>query len=234
MSDGFVKLTSRDGRAFDAWRAEPATSNGAGIVILPEVYNVNAWARGIAARYSARGYLVLVPDLFWRQESGVHLDYDQPERARSQGEAADVDAIVSDVGQVAQFLRDRLGHSARIGVVGFCIGGRLALLAAIREKIDAVSAYYPVKLDQHLAELPSLNIPSLIHFGATDPWVPAQTVAAVQRLYVGAPHVWLHGYSDTGHGFARNGFPPYVPEAAERAEQRSLRLFEESLLSGKV
>jgi len=232
MSDDFVGLTSTDGRVFEAYLALPATPNGAGVVILPEVYNVNEWVRGVAAGYAAQGYTVLAPDLFWRQQPGVHLGYDQPQRARDQGEAADVDAIVTDVGQAARFLRNRLGADAKVGVVGFCLGGRLALLAGIREPIDAVSAYYAVKLDQHLQELPLLSVPSVIHFGATDPWVPSDTVEAVERIYAAAPHVAFHRYADTGHGFARNGYAPYQKTAADLAEERTLALFDAALLAG--
>jgi len=225
----FVTIRSRDGRAFEAYLSKPKRPNGAGLVILPEVYNVNEWIRGIADRYAEHGYTVLVPDLFWRQEPGVHLDYDQMERARAQGEAVDVDGVVTDVGQAAAFLRAALGNNAKIGTVGFCLGGRLALLAGIREPIDAVVAYYGVKLDQHLEELARLKIPTLIHFGADDPWIPVETVNAVEALYRDYPNVELFRYADTGHGFARNGYPPYRQAAAELAEQRALVLFERAL-----
>lgn len=230
MSNGFIALQSRDGRSFEAFLALPDQPNGAGLVILPEVYNVNAWVRGIAARYAAAGYTVLVPDLFWRQRPGVHLDYDEAERARAQGEDVDVDGVVGDVGQAAQALRARLGPQAKVGVIGFCLGGRLALLAGIREPVDAVSAFYAVKLDRHLDELPQLAVPAVIHFGAADPWIPPETVAAVGRLYADASHVGLHHYPQTGHGFARNGYPPHVEAAAEQAHARTHALFEATLL----
>ncbi|MFG1372271.1 dienelactone hydrolase family protein [Xanthobacter oligotrophicus] len=230
MSNGFIELQSKDGYSFEAFLALPDQPNGAGLVILPEVYNVNAWVQGIATRYAKAGYTVLVPDLFWRQQPGVHLDYDQVERARAQGEAVDVDGVVGDVGQAARALRERLGEGAKVGVIGFCLGGRLALLAGIREPVDSVSAFYAVKLERHLDELPKLAVPTAIHFGATDPWVPTETVAAVQRIYAQVPHVGFHRYADTGHGFARNGYPPHVEDAAERAHARTLALFETALL----
>jgi len=225
----FVTVESRDGRSFEAYLSKPRTPNGAGLVILPEVYNVNAWVRGIADRYAEQGYTVLVPDLFWRQEPGVYLDYDQMERARAQGEAVDVDGVVTDVGQAANFLRSILGNGAKIGTVGFCLGGRLALLAGIREPVDAVVAYYGVKLDQHLDELAKLEVPTLIYFGADDPWIPTETVNAVEALYRDYANVEFFRYADTGHGFARNGYPPYRQAAAELAEQRALTLFARTL-----
>ncbi|GGC65466.1 dienelactone hydrolase family protein [Chelatococcus reniformis] len=226
---GFITLTSKGGRPFEAFLATPETPNGGGLVILPEVYNVNAWARGVAARYAAQGYTVLVPDLFWRQEPGVHLDYDQPERARAQGEEVDVDGVVSDLGPLAAWLRARLGEGARVGVVGFCLGGRIALLGGVREPVDAVVSYYGVKLDQHLDELGRLTVPALVYFGADDPWIPAETVNAVKALFRQSPNVSFFRYAGTGHGFAREGYAPYRPAAAALAEQRALELFADKI-----
>lgn len=217
----FVQLSARTGESFEAYLATPDNANGVGLVILPEVYNVNHWVRAVAESYAADGFTVLVPDLFWRQEPGVYLDYDQPDRARAQGEEVDVDGVVGDVGQAAAFLRKRLGDRAKVGVIGFCLGGRLAVLAGIREPIDAVIGYYAVKLDHHLAELPKLDKPTLLHFGETDPWVPQQTQASVGAILAEKAKVDLHIYAGTGHGFARNGYPPYNADATDLARQRS-------------
>lgn len=217
----FVQIPARTGETFEAYEVTPDRPNGVGLVILPEVYNVNHWARGVADSYAADGYTVVVPDLFWRQQPGVYLDYDQPDRARAQGEEVDVDGVVSDVGQSAAWLRSRLGVDARIGVIGFCLGGRLAALAGVREKIDAVIGYYAVKLDQHLDELAQLAKPTLLHFGETDPWVPQQTKDSVGDVLAGRTNVAIHIYPDTGHGFARTGYPPYNADATAEARQRT-------------
>jgi carboxymethylenebutenolidase len=229
MSD-FIKISLGDNLQFDAFLAEPDVSNGAGLIVLPEVYNVNDWVRGVAERYASRGFTVLAPDLFWRQEPGVHLGYDQPDRARAQGEDVDVDGVVGDIGPLAAELRRRLGAEAKIGVIGFCLGGRIALLGGIRESVDAVVAYYGVKLDRHLDELPKLAVPALIYFGADDPWIPGSTVDAVQRIYADHPNVEFFRYPDTGHAFAREGYEPYRPKAAELAEQRALDLFARTIV----
>jgi carboxymethylenebutenolidase len=217
----FVQLSAGSGEQFEAYLATPARPNGAGLVILPEVYNVNQWVRGVADSYAANGFTVLVPDLFWRQEPHVYLDYDQPDRARAQGEGVDIDGVVSDAGQAAAFLRERLGPSAKVAVVGFCLGGRLAVLAGIREPIDAVIGYYAVKLDQHLDELSQLTKPTLLHFGETDPWVPNTTRQSVGAILATKPAVELHLYPGTGHGFARTGYPPYHAGATALARERT-------------
>jgi len=229
MPGEMVPVAATDGRSFAAYSAVPDTPNGAGLVILPEVYNVNRWVRGLADHYAGMGYAALVPDLFWRQEPGAHSDYTDPERARALGAAIDVDAGVGDVGCCAALLRGRLGTSAGVGVIGFCLGGRLAFLAGIRQPVDAVVTYYAVQLDRHLDEAPRLARPTVMHFAGTDPWAPPETVDALRRLYAGRDDVAIHVYPGTGHGFARNGYPPHDHAAADLAEQRTLQLLERVL-----
>lgn len=226
MTGVFVFLRSRDARTFEAYLAVPATANGVGIVILPEVYNVNEWVRGVADGYAAEGYTVLVPDLFWRQEPGVHLGYDQPDRARAQGEEIDVDGVVEDVGQAASYLRSQLGPQAAVAAIGFCLGGRLAVLAGIRQPVDAVVGYYAVKLDRHLDELERLGTPTLLHFGETDPWVPDETVRAVGGVLADRAGLAIHIYPGTGHGFARTGYPPFDAHATALARRRTGELLD--------
>ena len=228
----FVTLQSTDGRAFEAFLETPARSNGRGVVLLPEVYNVNQWIRGVAARYANEGYTVLAPDLFWRQQPGCHYEYDRPEPARAQGEAVDVDAVVRDVGAAAAALRARLSPSAGIGVVGYCLGGRLALLAGVRETVDALVSYYGVKLELHLDELATLKKPTLLHFGDDDPWVPNTAVSAVRARLGPLPNVETHVHPQAGHGFDRNGNPMYRAQAAERAWARTRAFLEASLPAG--
>src|SRR5690606_12643927 len=139
----------------------------------------------------------------------------------AQGEEVDVDGVVSDVGQAAAWLRNRLGADARIGVIGFCLGGRLAALAGIREPVDAVIGYYAVKLDQHLDELARLANPTLLHFGGTDLWVPQQSKDSVGALLADRANVAIHISPDTGHGFARTGYPPYHADATTKARERT-------------
>ncbi len=221
-----VSIEALDGRTFSACRADPAAPNGRGLIVLPEVYNVNQWVRGVARRHAARGYTVLVPDLFWRQRPGAHYEYDQPDPARAQGEAIDVDAVVGDIGQLARTLRRTLGDRAVVGVIGYCLGGRLAMLAGVREPVDAVVSYYGVKFDQHLDELARLDKPALFHFGGRDPWVPAETVDAVKKTLAGRANVAIHDYPQAGHGFDRNGHPPFDEAASALAFTRTTQVLD--------
>lgn len=222
----FIQLDATDGRTFDAWLERPVNPNGRGLVVLPEVYNVNDWARRTAGRWAGAGYTVLVPDLFWRQAPGCHYEYDQPGPARAQGEAVDVGAVVTDIGVSARWLRASLGEGARIGVIGYCLGGRLALLSGAREPVDAVVSYYGVQLDRHLDELASLATPALVMFGDDDPWVPAEVVERVCSTLTGNPNAECIVLRNAGHGFDRDGQPNFRPEASAEAWRRSCELFD--------
>jgi len=119
--------------------------------VLPEVYNVNFWLRGVAKDYAKEGYTGLAPDIFWRQQPDVHLGYGQPERARLQGNALDIDQVVADVGLAAARFREVSLTNIPVGVIGFCLGGRLAALAGVREDVQAIVSYYGCALRNMLA-----------------------------------------------------------------------------------
>lgn len=232
MKTSFTTLRAADGRSFEAFVAQPPNGqgNGKGLVIFPEVYNINAWIQEVAREYANDGYLVIVPDLFWRQEAGVHMDYDQVERARALGFASDTHAIVSDTVATAGFLKQRLGLQAKIGSVGFCIGGRFALLAGAQRLVDAVSAYYGTQLEQYLPQLERLEVPALLHFAENDPWVSEDILQRVGVALADKPRAEIHRYNATGHGFARKGYPPYVQAPALDARVRTLAFFAEELV----
>lgn len=230
--DGFVEIQASNGQ-FAAWSARPAGPNGAGLVLLPEVFNVNDWVRRTAARYAQAGFDVLAPDLYWRQQPGVHLRYREGERAMALGDALDLDAAIDDVGHCAARLRAQLGTDARVGAVGFCLGGRLAVLAALRGQVQAAEAYYPVRMDAHFLELPAAPVPLLLHFGEDDPWIPAATVAGVVHALAGCAHAAVEIYPGAGHGFARDGYPPFHAPAAALARRRGLAFLRLNLVTAR-
>lgn len=228
----WIALQARDGRRFDALFAAPesqADSNGRALIVLPEVYNINVFLRSVAARYADLGYTVLVPDLFWRQAPGRHYEYDEPEPARAQGAAVDVDAVVCDVGVAAQALRARLGEAAPVGVIGYCLGGRLSALAGARQAVDAVVSYYGVRLDAHLDELAGSRTPALYLFGGADPWVPSEVSDAIRSLAAHNDSVSVEVYAAAGHGFDRRGFAAHHADAAEAAQASVLEFFDRHL-----
>src|SRR5499426_2433148 len=149
-------ITSFDGDEFDAYLALPASGSGPGVALLQEIFGVNRVMRSIADWYARRGFVVICPDLFWRQERGVQLT-DQTEaewqRAFALYQGLDVDKAVEDAGATLAFLRQHPACMGKVGAVGFCLGGKLAYLLATRYAPDCSIGYYGVGIENALDEV---------------------------------------------------------------------------------
>lgn len=222
-----IEVTAADGGRFAAYLALPARTPAPGLVVLPEVFNTNPHIRSVADGYAAAGYVVLAPDVFWRQEPACYAAYTDEGRAKVSALRArlDTDQFASDLGDVVATLRARPDCTGKVGVMGFCLGGKYAYLGATRLPIDAAASYYGVEIDNYLGEADRLHCPLLMHFAETDPHVPPATVAAIQARMGGWSNVEIHIYPGTEHGFNRQGYPPYNEAAAKLARERTLAHF---------
>src|ERR1700716_1084785 len=219
-----ITLTATDGGRFAAYRARPARLPAPGLVVLPEVFNTNPHIRSVAEGYAAAGFIALAPDVFWRQEPANYLPYTDEGRAKARALWAelDTDQFARDLGDMVAALRGRADCTGKIGVMGFCLGGKFAYLASTRLPIEAAVSYYGVQIDQHLDEADRRRCPILMHFAENDPHVPAPTVAAIQARMGGSPGVGIQVYPGTEHGFNREGYPPYSEAAAVQARRLTL------------
>lgn len=222
-----IAVEADGGGAFAAWLSTPAGGARAGLLLLPEIYNVNAHIRRVADRYAAEGYAVLAPDVFWRLAPGRFLPYtpDGLAEARALNRRLDVDRLVRDLGACLARLRAELGGGGKVGAVGFCLGGKLSWLCAARHRIDAAASYYGVRIETCLDEADSLSCPLLLHFAGDDPRVPPAAVAAIRARLGGRAGVDIHVYDGAGHGFDRTGEPCFHPGAAALAGERTLAHF---------
>ncbi|WP_159589787.1 dienelactone hydrolase family protein [Hydrogenophaga sp. BPS33] len=230
----FIDVPSRDGQTFQAWFETPDASTGAArpaLVFLAEAYNLNDWARAEAARYAAQGYTVLAPDLYWRIQPHQYMPYSSESQARARSIYAqlDYDAAVDDCGACIDFLRQRPDANGKVGVVGFCIGGKLALLSGARESADAVAGFYSIDLEAHFVEVPRIACPALFHFGETDARVPVAYADEIRAHSRAGQDVGVPVYAQAGHAFCRYGQPPYHEAAATLATQRTWDLFARAL-----
>src|SRR5262245_10846067 len=226
-----IRLTASDGGEFAAWLALPARTPAPGLVLLPEVFNTNPHIRSVADGYAAEGFVVLAPDVYWRQEPACYAAYTDEGRAKVQALRArlDTDQFAKDLGDVVASLRARKDCTGKVGVMGFCLGGKFTYLAATRLPVEGAVSYYGVQIDQHLDEAGKRTCPILMHFASDDPHVPQQTVAAIQARMGGSQGVDIHVYPGTEHGFNRAGYPPYNEKAASEARQRTLAHFHKLL-----
>jgi len=231
MADEKITVSARDGEHFDAFLGLPPGGSGPGLLVLPEIYNSNDHIRAVAQGFAAEGFVTLAPDVFWRLEPGAYLPY-TPEgqtKARTLNQQLDVDALVDDLGQCLETLRTRAECTSKLGVTGFCLGGKLTYLCAARHAIDAAVSYYGVKIDAYLDEADAVACPILFHFAEHDSHVPPETVEAIRARMGNRSDVEIHTYAGAEHGFNRRGYPPYDEASAGLAMKRTLDHFRSNL-----
>lgn len=230
MSGKVVQIAGRDG-AFSAYLATPSEPAKAGLVVIQEIFGVNAVMREIADAYAAQGYAALCPDLFWRLEPGVQLtdktDAEWKHALELMG-AFDPDKGVDDIDASIDYLRERIGV-LKVGAVGYCLGGMLAFLTAARTDVDASVSYYGVSLDKRLDEIEKLAQPLMLHMAGKDQFVPAKAQEAIKAGLHNHPQVTINVYDAQDHAFARKGGAHYDAQAAELANRRTADFFREHL-----
>jgi len=219
-----VRIPATDRGDFEAWLATPASGRGPGLIVLAEIYNANDWVRSVVERYAAQGFVAIAPDLYWRQQQGVYLPYtpEGQQQGRAMGAAMDLPLFIEDLRACTQWLRQRPECAGRVGTVGFCLGGKLVWLGLSQHAVDAGVAYYAVQLADHLDTAKTINSPLLMHFGSLDHRVPPDLYETVRGRLAGKPNTHTYWYEGADHGFDRDGYPPYHPEAASLARQRTL------------
>ena len=214
-----------NGGEMTAYLARPAAAKAPAIVVLQEIFGVNAVMRDITDGLAAQGFLAVCPDLFWRIEPGVDIT-DQSEaewkKAFALMNAFDAGQGVKDIAATIGRIRTDPACSGRVGAVGFCLGGQLAWLTATRTDIDAAVAYYGVGIEGLVGEAANLRHPVMLHIAEADGFVPPPAQAAIRAGLAGQPLVTIHTYPDRDHAFARIGGEHYHAADATLAGERSL------------
>ncbi len=221
-------ITAFDSGAFDAYLALPSSERGPGIVLLQEIFGVNQDMRSIADWYAARGFVVLCPDLFWRQEPGIQLtDQTDAEWARAFElyKGLDEAKAVDDAGAALEFLRRHPACTGKVGAVGFCLGGKLAYLLAVRQSPDCSVGYYGVGIENALEEIANLRGALMLHIAEQDAYCSPAAQAAIHAAFEGQANITLHDYAGQDHAFSRIGGAHYNAGAAELANLRTLEFF---------
>ena len=229
-------INSFDGGEFDAYLAIPPSGVGPGIVVLQEIFGVNAYMRSVADWYAAHGFVALCPDLFWRQERGVELSDKNPpdwDKAFALYQGLDEAKAVDDSGAAVEFLRRHPACNGRVGAVGFCLGGNLAYLLAVRYQPDCAAGYYGVSIEKSLNEAGNLASPLLLHIAGKDKYCPKEAQAQIHATLDGNPLVKLYDYPAQDHAFGRPGGEHYDAAAAEVANLRTLEFFTRNLIGSQ-
>ena len=224
-------LFRSDGGSFAAYLSLPARLPAPAVVVLPEIFNANPHIRSVADAYAADGFIALAPDVFWRQEAGCYLPYTDEGRTKARALQAllDTEQYARDLADIVAALRARPDCTGKVGVMGFCLGGKFAWLASTRLPVEAAVSYYGVAIDQYLAEAGQRRCPLLMHFASDDPHVPPATVAAIRERLEAEAGVDIHVYPGTEHGFNRKGYPMFNEGAAKTARERTAALLKRCL-----
>jgi carboxymethylenebutenolidase len=180
-----VRIEASDGSGgFNAYVAEPEGTPRAAIVVIQEIFGVNPGIRKKCDDWATKGYLTLAPDLFWRLEPRIELDPDVPEQfqqALGWMNKFDQTKGIEDIEATIKAARAKLGGSGKVGAVGYCLGGRLAFMAATRTDSNATVGYYGVGIDNLLGEKHAIANPVLLHIAGADHFVTADVRAKMHE-----------------------------------------------------
>jgi len=226
-----VTLDTLDGQTMPAYRAEPQGTPKAAIVVIQEIFGVNAGIRRKCDTLAEAGYLAIAPDLFWRIQPGIELDpdiTDQMQRALSLMGQFDQDAGVRDIEAAIRYARDASG-GRKVGAVGYCLGGRLAYMTAARTDVDASVGYYAVGVDGLLGEKHAIANPLLLHIPQADHFVTPDKQALIHAGLDDHPRVTLYDYPGEDHGFASEFGTRRSDTAARLADDRTAQFFADHL-----
>ncbi|MGF6413548.1 dienelactone hydrolase family protein [Paraburkholderia sp. MM5482-R1] len=226
MNGEYIQISAEDGQAFSAYLAKPKNGSGPGLILLQEIFGINGYMKSMADRFAEEGYVVVVPDLFWRMKPGVVLGYSDEDFAAAldYNERLSIDLAVADIQSTAKALRALSQHGSKIGALGYCLGGKLAMLAASRTDVDCAVSYYGVGLDAYLHEVPSIRCPMVFHFAGEDAFCPQETREKIQAALSSNAAIEQYVYAGCDHAFATSEREHFDKPAAMMAYSRSLSM----------
>jgi carboxymethylenebutenolidase len=225
MAGQYIDMKAGDGSgSFRGYLALPAGGSGPGLVLAQEIFGINSTMRDVADYYAEEGYVVLVPDIFWRQEPNVELGYTEADWQRAFGYFQGFDEAkgMQDIQTAITTLRARAEVTGKVGVLGFCLGGKLAYLAACRTDADVAVGYYGVGIDAALGEADSIKSPLVLHIAELDKFCPPEARDKIVQTLKGRPNIALHVYPGMDHAFARLGGEHYDKASALMAHERTI------------
>ncbi|MGA9421100.1 MAG: dienelactone hydrolase family protein [Rhodanobacteraceae bacterium] len=216
-----INLATSNMQCIGAYLAEPAHAPRGGIVVVQEIFGINAHMRRVADGFASHGYTAIAPALFDHVENGLELDYDEASKKKGIALVREIglERAIEDVASAAE----AIASAGRIGCVGYCWGGTVALLAATRLGLPAVSYYGGRDLD-FLDE--PLRAPVQFHFGERDRSISAEAIEQHRKAY---PECEVFTYPKAGHAFNRDVGDAWEPDSARLALERTLAFFERNL-----
>jgi carboxymethylenebutenolidase len=219
-----ISIESPDGR-FNAYIARPKTLPAPAVVVLQELFGVNADIRKHCDELAEQGFLAIAPDLFWRQEPGVDLsvtsEADWAHGLRLYG-AYDRDAGAKDVKDTVNAVRNLTECNGKVALLGYCLGALMVFIATVRyHGVDVAVAYHGGDTEKYLGEVDGLSAPLLIHLAEEDEFIPKAAQAEIKAALAGKPDTTVYSYPGQNHAFTRHNGAHYNAAAATLANGRT-------------
>ena len=227
----YITVATPQGK-FQAYLARPDALLAPAIVVIQEIFGVNADLRETCDELAAQGYLAISPDLFWRMEPGVDLS-DQTEAEWKKGfalyTAFDYDAGVIDIVATTDKARSLPGANGKVGLMGYCLGGLMTFIVTARNGADASVVYYGARTEEYLGEAGAIGTPLLIHLGEEDEYISKTAQKAIIDALADNPSARVFTYPGCKHAFARHHGIHYDQRAADLANGRTAEFFKAHL-----
>lgn len=226
-----ILIHGRNGR-FGAYIARPDAARAPAVLVLQELFGVNADIRRHCDELAAQGFIAVAPDLFWQQEPGVDLSV-TAEADWQHGlrlyQAYDRNAGVADVKDAASTVAELPECTGKVAVLGYCLGALMAFLTAVRESIDAVVAYHGSDTERYLDEIGGLHAPLLMHLAEEDEFISKAAQMEIKKALAGKPRATVYSYPGQHHAFSRHNGAHYNAAAAALANGRTSEFLNQQL-----
>jgi carboxymethylenebutenolidase len=227
----WIQVKAEDG-SLGAYVARPAAVKASAVVVIQEIFGVNADLRATCDELAAGGLLAISPDLFWRAAPRIDmnkLDEGEWKKAFELYQSFDFDRGVRDIAATVAAARTLDGTSGKVGVMGFCMGGLLTFLTATRHNVDAAVEYYGGGTEQYVGEGKNLKSPLMLHLAEEDEFISKEAQAKIKSGLAQSPLVEIHSYPGCNHAFARHKGVHYDAQAANRANALTRAFFDRNL-----
>jgi carboxymethylenebutenolidase len=226
-----IKIDSRNG-VFAAYIAQPETLPAPGVVVLHEVFGVNADIRKHCDEFAEQGFIAVAPDLFWRQEPGVDLSVtSEPDWQHGLRlyQAYDRDDGAGDVKDTADAVAKLAECTGKVAVLGYCLGGLMTFLTAVRYGVDAAVVYHGGDTEKYLSEVDGLHAPLLMHLAEEDEFISKPAQVKIKAALARRPTATVYSYPGQRHAFTRHNGAHYNAAAAALANGRTSEFLNQQL-----
>ena len=219
----YITVDTVDG-SFQAYVARPDRSPAPAVVVIQEIFGVNADLRATCDELAAQGYVAISPDLFWRREPGLDLS-DRTEAEWKKGfalyTAFDYEAGVADIVATMDLARSLPGAGGKVGLMGYCLGGLMTFIVTARRGADASVVYYGGRTEEYLGEADRIRTPLLMHLGEEDEYISKTAQKAIKGALADNEEAHVFTYPGCMHAFARHGGIHFDRDAAALANGRT-------------